>query len=203
MSPRFISGCEMSGHAVHLDRHAHAVPVNGRRLRQIVGEVHDQAVADAGADERSGNAAVVGPGAHALPGCHFDVGDARGQVDLDDLRIGIRVAGLGEPEAGIPIRRRKRGRRPSGGDAGTQLPTYRRKSALASCERRNISATLWKISQATIAVAMFSRLSVLRPSPTQDWSHRIHSSSIVECRQRAYDRRHTAAAAPLRPRVRR
>ena len=82
------------GHAIHLDRHAHAMPMDGRRLRKFVGEVHDDAVADVGADQRSGDAAVVGPRLYRLPGCHLDVGDAGGQVDFHDLRIGIAIVGL-------------------------------------------------------------------------------------------------------------
>ena len=64
------------GNAVHLDRHPHAVPMDRRRLRQIVGEVNDQAVADVGADQRAGNAAVVGPRADGLAGRDFDLRDA-------------------------------------------------------------------------------------------------------------------------------
>ena len=87
----------MSGHAVHLDRHAHAVPVHGGRLGELVGEVDDEPVADLGPDERPGNAAVVGPGLHACAG-DLDVGDACAEVDLDHPRIGIAIGGLGQPK---------------------------------------------------------------------------------------------------------
>ena len=91
------------GHAVHLNRHAHAMPMDGRRLRQVVGEVHDDAVADVGADERSRDPAVVGPGPDRLAGRHLDIGDAGGQIDFDDRRIGIVVAGLRQLELLIPV----------------------------------------------------------------------------------------------------
>ena len=45
-------GLRDARHAVHLDRHAHAMPVDGGRLGQLVREVDDQAIADLGADQR-------------------------------------------------------------------------------------------------------------------------------------------------------
>ena len=99
------------GHAVHLDRHPHAMPVNRRRLRQVVREVDDHAIADARADERSREAAVVGPRLHLLTRRDLDVRDARGQVDFDDLRIGIAVLGFGKREAVAPAVGRERRRR--------------------------------------------------------------------------------------------
>ena len=69
-------------HAVHLDRHAHAMPMDGGGLGQVISEVHDHAVAHVRADQRPGNAAVVRPGPHGVPAVHVDVGDAGVQVDL-------------------------------------------------------------------------------------------------------------------------
>ena len=79
------------------------MPVDGRRLRKVVGEVHDDAVADVCADQRSGDAAVVRPGPYRVPTCHLDVGDAGGQVDFHDLRIGIAIVGLRQLEPLIPV----------------------------------------------------------------------------------------------------
>jgi hypothetical protein len=79
------------------------MPVDGGRLGQGIDEVHDHAVADVGADQRSGEPAIVRPGPYRLPGCHLDIGYASGQIDLDDVRIGVVVVGLGQLEAAIPI----------------------------------------------------------------------------------------------------
>jgi hypothetical protein len=95
-------------HAVHLDRHAHAVPVHRRRLIELVGEMDDEPIADARLDERTRNAAVVGPGVDDLAGRDLDVGELRDQVDLDDRRIGIAIGRFGELDAVGPARGRLR-----------------------------------------------------------------------------------------------
>ena len=83
---------------VHGRRRLDPVPVNGRRLRQIVGEVHQKEIADLGPDRRAGDLVVVGPdrGVHArrvLPGAH---GGA--QVHLDDVGVGVQVRRVGRVE---------------------------------------------------------------------------------------------------------
>jgi len=93
--------------AIHLDRDAHAVPVHGRLFIELVLEVHDQAIADARLDQRTGDAAVVGPGMHRLA-VDLHVGKLRDHVDLDDLRIGIAIGQFVELDAIGPPRGRER-----------------------------------------------------------------------------------------------
>jgi hypothetical protein len=51
--------------AVHVVGHAHAVPVDGRRLRQLIREVHAQRLTEPDAQRWTGDLPVVGPDAHA------------------------------------------------------------------------------------------------------------------------------------------
>ena len=59
--------------------------MNRRRRGQVVGEVDDQPVADAHANQGTREAAVVGPGLDSPPGRDFDACDLRGQIDLEDV----------------------------------------------------------------------------------------------------------------------
>ncbi len=56
--------------------------------------MHDEAIADAHANQRTGNAAVVRPGVDALARRDLDGRHARVEVDFDDVRIGIEVGGF-------------------------------------------------------------------------------------------------------------
>ena len=99
---RLHLGLRYIGHAVHFDRHAHAVPVHGGWVLQLVLEVNDQPVADAGLDQRSGQAAVIGPGLHALARRDLHLGELGRQGDLDHLGVGIGVDGLAQLEVRVP-----------------------------------------------------------------------------------------------------
>jgi len=85
--------------------------VHRGRLRQLVGEVDDETIADLGADQRPRQAAVVGPGRDPQLGGDVDVGDTRGQVDFEDARLGIAIGQLVQRELGVPARRGERRRR--------------------------------------------------------------------------------------------
>ena len=108
------------GYSVHGDRDPHAVPVHGRRLVELVGEVDDQAIADVGPDERSRNAAVVGPRLYRLARRDLNIGDSGGDVHLDDARVGIHVHRLDQPRLGVPSLRREAARRFGTGGGGQE-----------------------------------------------------------------------------------
>ena len=99
-SPVFTSGCEMPG--------TPSISIGTRTPCQwmVVGagelvlEVHDQPIADLGPDQRTRQAAVVGPRLHLETGFHFDLGEARFEVDLDDGRIGVAIDGLSQRHRG-------------------------------------------------------------------------------------------------------
>ncbi|MNY05682.1 hypothetical protein D3C86_1384120 [compost metagenome] len=78
------------GHAVHLQRQADAVPVDGARLGQLVDEAHPQPVALAGAQLEARRLAAVGPGAGLVPGHQLDV-QRRGD------QLVVVGSGLGRP----------------------------------------------------------------------------------------------------------
>ena len=75
--------------------------------------MHDEAIADARADQRTGNAAVVGPGVGANAGRDLDRRDPRVQVDFDDVGIGIQIGRL----AKLQTRSQPGGCRLDGADA--------------------------------------------------------------------------------------
>src|SRR5262245_63902465 len=77
-----------AGHAVHVNRDSHTMPMNCGRRGQVVCEVNDQAVADIGANQWARNPSVVSPRLNLLAG-DLDVGYNRIQIDLDDAWIGI------------------------------------------------------------------------------------------------------------------
>ncbi len=93
-----------AGRAVHLVRHAQSVPMNRRRLGQRVLEVHDDAVAELGANHRARHRAVVGPRARRRAGQDLDVRDARLELDLEHVRIGIQVRAARPSRARRPSR---------------------------------------------------------------------------------------------------
>ncbi len=101
--------------AIHRVRRAHAVPVDRRGGRQGVLEVHDQALADARADQRPRNRAVVGPCQCLRARPQLDLSNPRFELDLDDRGIGIQVDGGRQRNVRIPpvglghIERRCRG----------------------------------------------------------------------------------------------
>ena len=95
-------GLRVTGHTVHLNRNPQAVPVNGRRLWQMVGEAHDEPIAYADADERARDAAVVGPRVDRHTWRDLHGSDARVEIDLDDPRIGVAVDRFAETQVGIP-----------------------------------------------------------------------------------------------------
>jgi hypothetical protein len=64
--------------------------------------VHDQPVTDARANKRTGNITVVGPGFDLPARLVRDAGDFRFEVDLDNVRVGIRVDRLAEFDFVIP-----------------------------------------------------------------------------------------------------
>ncbi len=64
-------------HPVHRVRHAHAVPVDRRRLRQVVREADAHRLAEAHAQRRAGHLAVVRPDAKRPPVDERDLARAR------------------------------------------------------------------------------------------------------------------------------
>jgi len=71
--------------AVHLVRHADAVPVDGGRLRQLVGEAHAQRVAEPDAQGGAGDLAVVRPGVEGLAIAERNRRRRCDQIELADL----------------------------------------------------------------------------------------------------------------------
>src|SRR5262245_34864977 len=76
--------------------------MHGGRIGKMVCEMDDQAVADLHTNKRTGNASVIRPGFNwAAP--KLDRSDTRFEIHFDNLRVGIRIRSLGQPEAGIPV----------------------------------------------------------------------------------------------------
>src|SRR5690606_34587188 len=86
-------GLGQAGYAVHVVRQAHAVPVNAGRLGQGVLETYDDPVADLRTDVRTGKHAVIRPHGRRLARDDFHVGDARLELDLEDIRGRVEVDG--------------------------------------------------------------------------------------------------------------
>src|SRR5262245_38977396 len=98
----------MSGYAVHLDSHTDAVPVDRARLRQMICEVRDQAIAHVETNKRTWNAAVVSPRLDLASRLQRHSCNLRLDVDFDDVRIGIDVDRISQLDLRIPARRLKR-----------------------------------------------------------------------------------------------
>ena len=110
--------------AVHLVRHAQAVPVNRGRLGQGVLEVDDDAVTELGANHRSRHRAVVRPRRRLEARHDFDVLDARLELDLEHVGIGVQILRnrhreLVGPARGL-ARRRAQPAAPAGSAARSQ-----------------------------------------------------------------------------------
>ena len=87
------------GHAVHLDRHPHAVPMHRGGLVEFVREMDDQPVADFGLDEGTRQTAVIGPRLDRLARRHCDVGELRDELHFDNIGIGVEIGQLVELHA--------------------------------------------------------------------------------------------------------
>ena len=108
---RFDGRLGDAGCAVHVVRHAQPVPVDRRRIRQRVLEVHDQAIADLRAQQGARNRAVVGPCGRRPAREKLDVGNLRLELDLEHVRIRVEVRDGRQRELGIPVFRLRHGAR--------------------------------------------------------------------------------------------
>src|SRR5687768_8466509 len=79
--------------------------MDGRRLRKLVREVHDESIATSGANRWSRKAAVIRPRIGADARRNRLRGDASLERNLDDLRVGIDIDGFDELESRIPTGR--------------------------------------------------------------------------------------------------
>ena len=135
-----------AGRAVHLVRHAQAVPVDRRRLGQRVLEVDDDAIAELGAHHRARHGAVIGPRRRRRAGQDLDVRDAGFELDLEHVRVGIQIragpasrARRPSPRAGS---RRARLAVPSAGSAARSQPAQQRRAASQHWPQQSFPASV-------------------------------------------------------------
>ena len=66
-------------------------------------ESDDETVADTDTNERTRQAAVVGPGLDRVAGGGFDSRDASLECHFDDARIGVEIGRFGESRCTLPV----------------------------------------------------------------------------------------------------